>query len=61
MQKAVLRVRRQRAPFSEEQSSTLEESVDKQNDRAHEQSSEGTFKLIPKVERGYHPASVMVW
>lgn len=47
--------------FTDEKIFTVEESFNKQNDRVYARSSREASELIPRVERGHHPASVMVW
>lgn len=47
--------------FTDEKIFTVEESFNKQNDRVYVRSSREASQLIPKVQRGHHPASVMVW
>lgn len=47
--------------FSDEKIFNVEESFNKQNDRVYGPSSEEAGKRIPRVQRGHHPASVMVW
>ena len=42
--------------FTDEKIFTVQEKFNKQNDRVYEAS-----ELIPRVEKGHHPASVMVW
>ncbi|XP_055918417.1 uncharacterized protein LOC129950507 [Eupeodes corollae] len=38
-----------------------EEVYNKQNDKIFATSSKGAKKVVPRVQRGHHPASVMVW
>lgn len=47
--------------FTDEKIFTVEESFNKQNDRVYALSSRQASELVPKVQRGHHPASVMVW
>lgn len=47
--------------FSDEKIFTVEESFNRQNDRVYASSSKKASEIIPRVERGHHPASVMVW
>lgn len=47
--------------FTDEKIFTVEESFNKQNDRVYARSSREASQLIPRVQRGHHPASVMVW
>lgn len=47
--------------FTDEKIFTVEESFNKQNDRVYALSSRHASELVPKVQRGHHPASVMVW
>ena len=47
--------------FTDEKIFTVEEKFNRQNDRVYANSSREAAEKIPKVERGHHPASVMVW
>lgn len=47
--------------FTDEKIFTVEEKFNRQNDRVYAHSSQEATEIIPKVERGHHPASVMVW
>lgn len=47
--------------FTDEKIFTVEESFNKQNDRVYAASSRHAAELVPRVQRGHHPASVMVW
>lgn len=47
--------------FTDEKIFTIEESFNKQNDRVYAHSSKEAREKIPCVQRGHHPASVMVW
>ena len=40
---------------------TVEETVNKQNCRVYARSSKEARELVPRIERGHYPASVMVW
>lgn len=47
--------------FTDEKIFTVEQKFNKQNDRVYAHSSREAAEVVPKVERGHHPASVMVW
>lgn len=47
--------------FTDEKIFTVQEKFNKQNDRVYARSSKEASELIPRVEKGHHPASVMVW
>lgn len=47
--------------FTDEKIFTVEETFNKQNDRVYAQSSKEARELVPRIERGHYPASVMVW
>lgn len=47
--------------FTDEKIFTVEESFNKQNDRVYAHSAAEASQLIPRVQRGHFPASVMVW
>lgn len=47
--------------FTDEKIFTVEEKFNKQNDRVYAKSSKEAAELVPKVQKGHHPASVMVW
>jgi hypothetical protein len=47
--------------FTDEKIFTVEEKFNRQNDRVYARSSKEAAEKIPKVERGHHPASIMVW
>lgn len=47
--------------FTDEKIFTVEEKLNKQNDRVYATSSKEAAKAAKKVERGHHPSSVMVW
>lgn len=47
--------------FTDEKIFTVEEVFNKQNDKVYATSSEEAKKTVPRVQRGHHPASVMVW
>lgn len=47
--------------FTDEKIFTVEASFNKQNDRVYARSSKDACDKIPCVQRGHHPASVMVW
>lgn len=53
--------RHRKIMFTDEKIFTVEESFNKQNDRVYAQSSLQANELVPRVQRGHHPASVMVW
>lgn len=47
--------------FTDEKIFTVEEKFNRQNDRVYARTSSEAKKIIPKVQRGHHPSSVMVW
>lgn len=47
--------------FTDEKIFTIEESFNRQNDRVYASSSREAREKAPKVQRGHHPSSVMVW
>lgn len=47
--------------FTDEKIFTVQEKFNRQNDRVYARSSLEASQAIPRVERGHHPASVMVW
>jgi len=47
--------------FTDEKIFTIEESFNRQNDRVYASSSREARQTVPKVQRGHHPSSVMVW
>lgn len=47
--------------FSDEKIFTIEETFNKQNDKVYARSSEQASQIAPRVIRGHHPSSVMVW
>lgn len=47
--------------FTDEKIFTVEEKFNKQNDRVYARSSREAREVVAKVQRGHHPASVMVW
>ena len=47
--------------FTDEKIFTIEEHFNKQNDRVYAHSVQEAAQVIYMVERGHHPASVMVW
>lgn len=47
--------------FTDEKIFTVEEKYNRQNDRVYAHSSQEAAEKIGRVERGHHPASVMVW
>lgn len=47
--------------FTDEKNFTVEEKFNKQNDRVYARSSKEAAELVPRVQKGHHPASVMVW
>lgn len=51
----------QKILFTDEKIFTVEESYNKQNDKVYARSSKEASAIIGKVQRGHHPASVMVW
>lgn len=47
--------------FTDEKIFTVQEKFNKQNDRVYARSAQEAATLVPRVEKGHHPASVMVW
>ncbi|KAL4153798.1 hypothetical protein QTP88_001631 [Uroleucon formosanum] len=47
--------------FTDEKIFTVEEKFNRQNDRVYAHNSREAAEKIQRVERGHHPASVMVW
>lgn len=47
--------------FTDEKIFTVEEKFNRQNDRVYARSSREAAEKVGKVERGHHPALVMVW
>ncbi|KAJ8962938.1 hypothetical protein NQ314_005655 [Rhamnusium bicolor] len=47
--------------FTDEKIFTIEESYNRQNDKIYAHSSEEAKTKIPRVQRGHHPSSVIVW
>lgn len=47
--------------FTDEKIFTVEEKYNKQNDRVYARTSYEAKDKVPRVQRGHHPASVMVW
>lgn len=47
--------------FTDEKIFTIEEAFNRQNDRVYATSSREARDKVPKIQRGHHPASVMVW
>lgn len=47
--------------FTDEKIFTVEEKYNRQNDRVYAHSSQEASQKVARVERGHHPASVMVW
>lgn len=47
--------------FTDEKIFTVQEKFNKQNDRIYAHSSREASELVSRVEKGHHPASVMVW
>lgn len=47
--------------FTDEKIFTIEEHYNKQNDRVYAHSSKEASEVVAKVQRGHHPAYVMVW
>ena len=47
--------------FTDEKIFTIEECFNRQNDRVYASSSQEAREIVPKVQRGHHPSSVMVW
>lgn len=47
--------------FSDEKIFTIEQKFNRQNDRVYARSREESRQVAPRVLRGHHPASVMVW
>lgn len=47
--------------FTDEKIFTVEEKFNRQNDKVYAHTSSEAREKVPKVQRGHHPASVMVW
>lgn len=47
--------------FTDEKIFTVEEVFNKQNDKIYARTSKEAKNTVPRVQRGHHPASVMVW
>lgn len=47
--------------FTDEKFFTIEQHFNKQNDRVYAHSSREAAEVVGRVQRGHHPASVMVW
>lgn len=47
--------------FTDEKIFNIEESYNRQNDRVYATSSREAREKVPKLIRGHHPSSVMVW
>lgn len=47
--------------FSDEKIFTVEEKFNKKNDKVYAKSSREANQAVKRVQRGHHPASVMVW
>lgn len=47
--------------FTDEKNFTVEEVFNKQNDKVYARTSEEAKTIVPRVQRGHHPTSVMVW
>ena len=47
--------------FTDEKIFSVEETFNAQNDRVYAKSSREAGEKAPRVQRGHHPASVMVW
>jgi hypothetical protein len=47
--------------FTDENIFTVEETLNKQNDRVYARSSKEAYELVLRIERSHCPASVMVW
>lgn len=47
--------------FTDEKIFNIEESFNRQNDRVYASSSREAREKAPKIQRGHHPSSVMVW
>lgn len=47
--------------FTDEKIFTIQEKFNRQNDRIYAHSSREASELVSRVEKGHHPASVMVW
>lgn len=47
--------------FTDEKIFTIEEKFNKQNDRVYARTSYEAKDKVPRVQRGHHPTSVMVW
>lgn len=47
--------------FTDEKIFTIEEKFNRQNDRVYASSSSQAKEVVPRIQRGHHPSSVMVW
>jgi hypothetical protein len=47
--------------FADEKIFTVEKKFNRQNDRVYARSCQEVTEIIPKVEKGQNPASMMVW
>lgn len=47
--------------FTDEKIFTIQEKFNKQNDRVYARSSAEASEVVRRIEKGHHPASVMVW
>lgn len=47
--------------FTDEKIFTVEQKFNRQNDKIYAHSSQEASEKVPRVERGHHPAYVMVW
>lgn len=47
--------------FTDEKIFTIEQKFNRQNDRVYAQSSYEAKEKVPRIQRGHHPTSVMVW
>lgn len=47
--------------FTDEKIFNVEEHYNKQNDKVYARSSKEASQVVPRIQKGHHPASVMVW
>lgn len=47
--------------FTDEKIFTVEENFNRQNDRVYAKNSKEASMIAPRVQRGHHPSSVMIW
>jgi len=59
--KTLLKKRASSILFSDEKIFTIEEKFNRQNDRVYTRSCYEAKEKLPRVQRGHHPPSAMVW